>query len=66
MENNKARTITTTAVITLLLASLFPGLNRLGPFVLHSTAYSLERTAHAVDSVSGYRHHQAVGRDEDN
>ena len=66
MENSKTRTITTTAVVTLLLASFFPGLNRLGPFVLHSTAYSLERTAHAVDGVSGYRHYRPVERGDDN
>jgi hypothetical protein len=60
MENPKARTITTTVIVTLLLASFIPGLNRLGPFVLHATATSLERTAHAVDSASGYhRHHDS-------
>jgi hypothetical protein len=56
MHNPNTRTIATTAVVTLLLASFVPGLNRLGPYVFHTTAYSLERTARAIDAAAGYRH----------
>jgi hypothetical protein len=65
MEQIPTRVVVKIVVITVLVCSFVPGLNRVGPVVLHSAAVGLERTARVADWVSGYeRHHHQVEVEE--
>lgn len=65
MNTLPTRTIVTIVLTTVLICSFVPGLNRLGPFLLHTTAYSLDRTAHVIDRLSNYHPHHSHDHDDD-
>jgi hypothetical protein len=57
MDHLPRRTIVKIVLSTILICSFIPGLHRLGPYLLHSTAHRLDQTAHLLDRASGYPHH---------
>jgi hypothetical protein len=57
MDYLRNRSTLTAVLTTIVVCSFVPGLNHLGPFVLHTTAASLERTARVADHLSGYHPH---------
>lgn len=66
MDYLPPRTVAKIVGLTVLACSFVPGLHRLGPFLLHTTAHRLERTAHLADRLSGYSpHHPAHDPQDD-